>query len=384
MDSASPMKNLQQFSCGQLAPGESGSGVLLIDVRPLSDYSVGHIAGAFCLRLPSVLLRRFTQGKLSVSDVIVEEQRELFKFRLAKAPAIVVYDENTRDADLAEYNSKILLHVVVTCILREHKEVYFLQGGFAEYQQSNQTQQQCSQPELRHLIIPCTSDASHSSPDKAVRDVSPSPILPHLYVGSQSHAQQRDLLDKLGVTHILNITATCPNWHEGSFKYLNIAIKDTWNQRISDYFSDAFDFINSAKECGGTVLVHCVAGISRSPTFAIAYLMVSCQMTLEKATDFVKARRMIISPNLDFLCELQRFERRNLGLGVSPSTSPESDMMSENQEVPLASSRPYLPEDEEIESPVMSLCASLSGEQHFAGMREALPSIEIAHHVVPL
>lgn len=94
---------------------------------------------------------------------------------------------------------------------------------------------------------------------------------------------------------------------------------------------------------------------------------------------------MIISPNLDFLCELQRFERRNLG--VSPSTSPESDIMSESQEVPLASSRPYLPEEEEIESPVMSLCASLSGEQHFAGLRgEILPSNinTEAHHLVPL
>ena len=73
---------------------------------------------------------------------------------------------------------------------------------------------------------------------------------------------------------------------------------------ISLYFSEE----GRSKNCG--VLVHCLAGISRSVTVTVAYLMYSKSLSLNDAYDFVKTVKPNISPNFNFLGQLQDFERQ--------------------------------------------------------------------------
>ena len=73
------------------------------------------------------------------------------------------------------------------------------------------------------------------------------------------------------------------------------------------------------------MLIHCVAGISRSVTITIAYLMKQYQMPLQKAYDFIKNKRPAISPNLNFMGQLLEYERM-LDLGNNEH-SPELKAM---------------------------------------------------------
>lgn len=69
---------------------------------------------------------------------------------------------------------------------------------------------------------------------------------------------------------------------------------------------------DSVKNSGGRVLVHCQAGISRSATICLAYLIQSRRVRLDEAFDFVKQRRGVISPNFSFMGQLLQFETQVL------------------------------------------------------------------------
>lgn len=65
------------------------------------------------------------------------------------------------------------------------------------------------------------------------------------------------------------------------------------------------------QKCG--VLVHCLAGISRSVTVTVAYLMQKLNLSMNDAYDIVKMKKSNISPNFNFMGQLLDFER-TLGL----------------------------------------------------------------------
>jgi hypothetical protein len=57
------------------------------------------------------------------------------------------------------------------------------------------------------------------------------------------------------------------------------------------------------------ILFHCYAGVSRSATFAIAFLMATHKLSIEDAYDLVKSKRSIIHPNYGFIEALNEFSR---------------------------------------------------------------------------
>ena len=68
--------------------------------------------------------------------------------------------------------------------------------------------------------------------------------------------------------------------------------------------------IDTIKSKKGCVFVHCHAGISRSATICIAYVMKTMQWGLSKAYEFVKQKRPCISPNLHFMGQLLEFQKQ--------------------------------------------------------------------------
>ena len=87
------------------------------------------------------------------------------------------------------------------------------------------------------------------------------------------------------------------------------------------------------------VLIHCLAGVSRSVTVTIAYLISALNMTLNEAYDFVKQRKPSVNPNLNFMGQLLEFERQ-LRTPQTPSSttstlSSDSSLDSEVEVVDL-------------------------------------------------
>ena len=56
------------------------------------------------------------------------------------------------------------------------------------------------------------------------------------------------------------------------------------------------------------VFIHCCAGVSRSSTITIVYLMKCHSMSLDVAFQFVQERRSCINPNAGFRFQLRYYE----------------------------------------------------------------------------
>ena len=97
-----------------------------------------------------------------------------------------------------------------------------------------------------------------------------------------------------------------------------------------------------ARKQQSCILIHCMAGISRSVTLTIAYLMKHFTMPMQAAYQYVKERRPAISPNLNFMGQLVEFETSSQQEGegqgeglqlVDYAPSSEQDEMSELMKV---------------------------------------------------
>lgn len=119
----------------------------------------------------------------------------------------------------------------------------------------------------------------------------------------------QDALGARGISYVLSVSRCSP---QPSFlpaaRYLRIPIDDSLRDDLLPWIPAALRFIDGAMSSGGAVLVHCAAGISRSPALAVAYIMYSMGMDLDHAYRFVKERRPSISPNFNFLGQLQHFQ----------------------------------------------------------------------------
>lgn len=132
-------------------------------------------------------------------------------------------------------------------------------------------------------------------------------IIPdRLFLGTRAAAESEEVLKQYGIQSVLSLTTDEVDVPSFIKERKWVCIEDYGTERVSDHFESCFEFIDNST---APVLVHCEAGMSRSATIVIAYMM-SKGKTLEEAYDETHKKREIIAPNNGFWFQLYQYALR--------------------------------------------------------------------------
>ncbi|KAN0014533.1 hypothetical protein ACTFIU_000851 [Dictyostelium citrinum] len=138
----------------------------------------------------------------------------------------------------------------------------------------------------------------------------------NLYIGSQDAAFNKLDLQSKNIKSILNVGIGISNLFtkENSdindgfiINYCGVEIYDDVTFNIIEKFDECFQFIDNNNNNG--ILVHCNAGVSRSATILIGYLMKKLKIPLSQSLDILKSSRPQCKPNQGFFKQLETLEK---------------------------------------------------------------------------
>uniref|UniRef100_A0A1I8MCA1 Dual specificity phosphatase n=2 Tax=Musca domestica TaxID=7370 RepID=A0A1I8MCA1_MUSDO len=139
-----------------------------------------------------------------------------------------------------------------------------------------------------------------------------SQLLPHLYLCGAS-VLSPTVITSLGINLVINVASELPDTPLPTtvpILYLRIDISDRPNAELHKHFDEVADMIEEVRQNGGKTLVHCVAGVSRSASLCLAYLMKYSGMTLHDAFMHIKSVRPQIRPNTGFFEQLRCYDEQ--------------------------------------------------------------------------
>ncbi|KAM6916212.1 dual specificity protein phosphatase 19-like [Xenentodon cancila] len=137
-------------------------------------------------------------------------------------------------------------------------------------------------------------------------------VRPFLLLGSQDAAHNIDTLQRYKVSHVLNVAYGVTNLLPDQMVCKTLEILDLPETQITSYLEECSSFIDQAQKQDGVVLVHCNAGVSRSSSIVIGYLMLREGLSFDDAYNQVKLARPSIRPNAGFYQQLHNYKPRAL------------------------------------------------------------------------
>jgi len=148
-------------------------------------------------------------------------------------------------------------------------------------------------------------------------DDEPIELIPCLFIGSLKAANNHTALQEKGITHVLTLSGKDVPSKLTGVQYTEVPLSDSLEEKIEEVFSKCFAFIDTAISSGGSVLVHCLQGISRSGTVCIGYIMSKTKLPFLTVWRQVRERRSLINPNENFQARLIQYAKT---LGVEEAT----------------------------------------------------------------
>lgn len=314
---------------------QNTSRLIVLDCRSSNEYSESHVRQAVNFSIPSIVLRRLQAGSIELVSTI--KCREL-KAKISDGyheNLFIVYGDSGPSNTPDIYNNT--LEVLTKRLKQDGCQVACLDGGFSafrarfpEWCESDSADAATPLMGLRSLRISSgsssasssscggSSDAEDSAAERCDSSLGldedrefPVEIVPFLFLGNAANSEDSEALQRHHIQYILNVTPDLPNVFEdsGTIRYMQIPIADHMNQNLAIFFPQAIEFIDEARNSQKGVLVHCLAGVSRSVTITVAYLMYKLSLSLNDAFNVVRRRKSNIAPNFNFMEQLHSFEQ---------------------------------------------------------------------------
>lgn len=122
-------------------------------------------------------------------------------------------------------------------------------------------------------------------------------IIEGLWIGDWVDTTFEDTLERMGLSHVLCVV---PHHHappEMRKEYKTLKVMHWhYEERKDKEIDPPLDFIDEALKNGG-VLVHCGAGIDRSPTVVMLYLHRRRGIKVDEAVKIIQQKRRIARPH---------------------------------------------------------------------------------------
>lgn len=123
-----------------------------------------------------------------------------------------------------------------------------------------------------------------------------------IYLGNLEAASNLEYLKRHNIGAVLTVaggTGLRYNVYDMPMHEI-INADDALYQDLSQYFNRMINFIENARK-KTNILIHCYAGISRSVTSLVAYIMNKYGWTYERTLSYVRSQRSIANPNPSFV-----------------------------------------------------------------------------------
>ncbi|KAG8995332.1 hypothetical protein FRB94_009279 [Tulasnella sp. JGI-2019a] len=139
-------------------------------------------------------------------------------------------------------------------------------------------------------------------------------IIPGLWLGDRLSAHNYESLKEDNIFYVLSVVDGYDLAIDPRLIRHSINIDDSESSDLLIHLPPAIVFIQKALDSGQGILVHCKAGISRSPSVVAAYLMFTRNVDVSTALSTIRGRRGFIYPNDSFMKQLELFHTATCSL----------------------------------------------------------------------
>ena len=134
-------------------------------------------------------------------------------------------------------------------------------------------------------------------------------IIDNIFLGDRYAAADIENLKKNNITTVVNCAREVVSNYT-DIRYIELSFEDYEDEKIFPKFEVAYKFIKKHPE--NNILVHCAAGVSRSASVVIYYLMKEYKWDFKTCMNYTRERRPVVSEDSPYRKQLIEFYERNI------------------------------------------------------------------------